>query len=432
MIRIHARRGCAGVGVSSVVAASLAVFSPASQGQAAAPGHSCGKNEIWDNGMSMCMPSPAGGMTGLLLSGQFNVFAVFSALQGSRGVDQFAAPNMFMVDAGRAVGTRQFVNIDLMGTAELWTYPDHGYPELLQIGEQRGDGTPFIDAQHPHTSPVMGLTLSDTVMLRDTVTLKLFFAPRGESTDGPVAYMHRESARDDPDAPLGHHVGQDVGHISSTVLGAQLDLGSWILEGSGFNGTEPQPTRVDLPLGSINSEAFRITYVISSEHRAMASVAHVEQTDPEYPGTTSATRLSASLYDHLALADLGIIDHTFVIGSIKRHPTDPSLTSFLDEALISRGSSDFWERIEVLQRLPSELDIPAPPALGGSNDSRWVAAMTVGYTHWVTSLSRLQLGVGSSLTMDVVPSEWASTYGHRTPLTIRVILQLRGSGRWPR
>jgi hypothetical protein len=432
MVRISALRACARTRVGPIVAVCVVAFPAAVLGQSADRGHSCGKNQAWDNRMSMCMPAPAGGETGLLLSGQFSVFAVFSALQGPRGIDQFAAPNMFMVDAAKAVGTGQLISIDLMGTAERWTYPYHGYPELLQIGEERGDGTPFIDAQHPHSSPVMGLTLSDTVALRDTETLKVFFAPRGESTDGPVAYMHRESARDNPDAPLGHHVGQDVGHISSTVLGAQLDLGTWIVEASGFNGTEPQPTRVDLPLGPINSEALRITCVMSPEHRAMASVAHAEQTDPEYPGTTSATRLSASLYDHLALADLGPIDHTFVIGSIKRHPADPVLTSFLDEAVISRGTSDLWERIEVLQRLPSELDIPMPPDLAGRNDRRWVAAMTVGYTHWMSSRSRLQLGVGSSLTMDVVPAEWASPYGHRTPLTVRVILQLRGSGRWPR
>lgn len=431
MIRSSAFRGSARTCVGSIVAGLLVSFPLPSHGQAADRGHSCGKNESWDTAMSMCMPSPGGGGSGALLSGQFNVFAVFSALQGARGVDQFAAPNMFMIDAGRAVGTGQFFNVELMGTAELWTYPYHGYPELLQIGEERSDGTPFIDAQHPHSSPVMGLTLSDTVTLRDSETLKLFFAPRGESTDGPIVYMHRESARDNPDAPLGHHVGQDVGHISSTVLGARLDVGRWAVEASGFNGTEPDPTRVALPFAPINSEAFRITYLISPEHRAMASVAHVEQSDPEYPGTTSATRISASVYDHLALTGLGPIDHTFIIGSIKRQPRDASLTSFLDEAVVNHGRSDYWERIEVLQRLPSELDIPTPPAIVGANDSRWIAAMTVGYTRWISSSSWLQLGVGSSLTMDVVPPEWASTYGHRTPLTVRVIFQVRGSSRRP-
>lgn len=376
--------------------------------------------------MSMCMPVP--GTSGLALSGQFNLFGVFSALQGPRGVDQFAAPNMFMMDAGRKIGTHQFINLDVMGTLELWTYPYHGYPELLQIGEQRSDGTPYIDAQHPHSSPIMGLTLSDTVSLGDTETLRLSFAPRGESTDGPIAYMHRQSAQDDPDAPLGHHVGQDVGHISSTVFGVQLDLGSWILEASAFNGTEPQPTRVDLPLGPINSEALRITYVITPEDRVMASVARVDQVDPTYPGATSATRLSASLYDHVTVGELGPVDHTFVIGSIKRSPDYPSLTSLLDEGVLHNGSADVWGRIEVLQRLASELEIPTNPA--GTNAVHWVSAMTIGYTYWLCRQSRIQLGVGPSLTMDVIPEAWVSAYGHRTPLSVRLIVQVRGSDAW--
>jgi hypothetical protein len=406
----------------------LAAVSPSAHGEAADSGHLCGKNETWDNGMSMCMP--VAGATSVLLSGQFNVFGVFSALQGPRGVSQFAAPDMFMGDAGKTVGTHQFINVELMGTLELWTYPYHGYPELLQIGEERSNGTPYVDAQHPHTSPVMGLTFSDTISLAGMNTLKLFFAPRGESTDGPIAYMHRESAEDDPDAPLGHHVGQDVGHISSTVFGAQLALGSWIVEASAFNGTEPQPTRVDLPLGPVNSEALRITYVISPDHRVMASVAHVDEVDPLYPLANTATRASASLYDHLTLGDIGGVNHTFVIGSIKRSPGYPSLSSFLDEAVLNHGATDVWGRAEVLQRLASELEIPEPPAVTPTNDERWVSALTIGCTHWLPWQSRIQVGVGSSLTMDVIPADWAGAYGHRRPLTFRLILQVRGSGLW--
>lgn len=397
-------------------------------GTAGAPGHVCAANEGWDNAMNMCMPSArSAGAGALLFSGRFNIFGVFSALQGPRGVDQFAAPNMFMVDVGRAITTRQFLNLNLMGTAELWTYPQRGYPQLLQIGEERSGGQPFVDAQHPHTSPIMGLTLSDTVSLDSSRTLKLFFAPRGETTDGPIAYMHRDSARDNPDAPLGHHVGQDVGHISSTVLGAQLDLGHIILEASAFNGTEPNPTVVDLPLGPINSEALRVTYAISAGHRVMGSVANVEQTDPQYPGTSSATRLSAALYDHLALGDLGPLDHTLIVGSITRHPTYSSLTSFLDEAVLQRGSFDLWGRIEVLQRLASELQIPTSP-MPGSDVKHWISAMTLGYTHWSAPRRNLQFGLGTSLTMDVVPGDWAGAYGTRTPITARLIIQLRSSG----
>jgi hypothetical protein len=375
--------------------------------------------------MSMCMPA-AGPRATWLLSGEFNVFGVFSALSGPRGITQFAAPNMFMLDAGRSLGPRQFINLDLMATTELWTYPQRGYPELLQIGEERSNGEPFVDAQHPHSSPVMGLTLSDTVTLSRASTLKVFFAPRGESTDGPIAYMHRDSARTNPDAPLGHHVGQDVGHISSTVVGGQLNLAQVTVEASVFNGDEPDPTKVDLPLGPINSEALRVTYAFAPAHRVMASIANVQQQDPQYPGTNSATRLSASLYDRFTPGGAYSLDQTLILGSITRHPTDSTLVSLLDEAVLQRGRSALWGRIELLQRLRSELQIPET---GAGDEKRWVSALTLGYTHW-SSLDRgLQIGLGGSLTLDVVPTAWTSAYGSQTPLTVRLIVQVRGSAR---
>jgi hypothetical protein len=429
MMRLKPRR----VRVAPLIVASLvAILCVVSDSGAAADmsGHTCADNESWDNAMNMCMPSAISSTAQAVVSGQFNAFGVFSVVQGPRGVDQFAAPNMFMIDAGETLGMRQFLNLNLMGTAELWTYPHRGYPELLQIGEERSDSTPYVDAQHPHSSPIMGLTLSETINLDSSRRLRLFFAPRGESTDGPVAFMHRESARDDPDAPLGHHVGQDVGHISSTVLGTQLDLERIIVEASVFNGTEPNPTIVDLPIGSLNSEALRITYTLAPAHRLMASVAHVEQQDSQYPGTTSASRLSASLYDHFAFAGVGAVDQTFIIGSITRHPAGSALTSFLDEAVLQRGVSDFWGRIEVLQRLSSELQIPTP--VGSTDEKRWVCALTLGYTHWSDPFAALQIGIGSSLTADVLPDEWSAAYGGRTPLTVRFIVQIRGSGRWQR
>jgi len=411
----------------ALVPVVCAASPPEPGGDSATSVHACAANESWDNSMSMCMPAAGSAGPHTQVSGLFNVYGVYSFLQGPRGVDQFAAPDMFMLDVARALTARQLLNLDLMGTTELWTYPRRGYPQLLQIGEEHSDGQPFVDAQHPHTSPVMGVTFSDTVTFESSATLKLFFAPRGESTDGPIAYMHRESARDDPDAPLGHHVGQDVGHISSTVLGARLDLGPVIVEASAFNGTEPDPTVVDLPLGPIDSEALRVTYALNSDNRVLASVANVKQTDPEYPGTTSATRLSASLSEHFALADLGLLDHTLVVGSITRRPTDSSLTSFLDEAVLQRGSADFWGRLEVLQRLASELEIATSP-FPASEVKRWVSALTLGYTHWVFPDRNLQIGLGSSVTVDLVPTVWASDYGSRTPLTLRLIIQLRGAG----
>src|SRR5262249_40495780 len=147
----------------------------------------------------------------IMMMFHMNTFGVYTSESGLRGRHEVSAPNMFMADLFKPVGTMHLLGIEFMGTLEKWTYPEAGYPELLQVGERNASGQPFVDAQHPHSTPIMGLTLSDTLALGDKKQLKLFAAPRGESTEGPVAFMHRVTGMVNPDAPLGHHIGQDVG-----------------------------------------------------------------------------------------------------------------------------------------------------------------------------------------------------------------------------
>jgi len=214
----------------------------------------CGDMEVWDYSMGMCMPLPMKDMPMRMAMFHGNTFFTQSWAERPRGKDAFSVPNMFMLDVGTSVGDRHYLNLDFMGTVERWTFPESGYPELLQTGEEREDGTPFIDAQHPHSSPIMGLTLSDTISLGHRKDhLKFWFSPRGQSTDGPIAFMHRSTGMVNPDAPLGHHIGQDAGHITSTVFGGAIRLSDTTLEASAFHGEEPKPTKVDLPMGKPDS-----------------------------------------------------------------------------------------------------------------------------------------------------------------------------------
>ena len=226
---------------------SMTTMSPM---QTSYPSH-CDEGFILDHAMGMCMPiakvdSP---IQMYMVHGQ--VFGGGIVQERPRGTSKIFSTSMVMADVGASLGERNYLNLDVMLTAEKWTLPQRGYPELLQIGEDDAQGNPYIDAQHPHNSPLMGLTLSDTITLNsgEGVYFKLFAAPRGETTDGPVAFMHRSTGKINPDAPLGHHVGQDVGHISSSVIGASLRRRSSILEFSAFSGKEPEPTKIDLPIG---------------------------------------------------------------------------------------------------------------------------------------------------------------------------------------
>ena len=388
----------------------------------------CTDMEVWDVAMGMCMPLPMAGMPMRMLMLHGNIFGAYTSEQGARGRNAFFSPNMVMADIGTSIGDRHYLNLDFMGTAEKWTVPSNGYPLLLQIGENQANGQPFLDAQHPHSSPVMGLTLSDTIKIdgAEKNHLKVSFAPRGESTDGPIAFMHRSTGEVNPDAPLGHHVGQDVGHISSTVIGGSLKIANTTLEASTFHGAEPQPTQVDLPIGKPDSFAFRLIEEFSSDHMAMASIAYVNGPEPDQPDILHELRYSASVYDQFQLSPSWRFYNTLIYGAITRYDHASLLNSFAEEFWFHGGRPNIWGRIEVLQRTPTELEVAG---ISLPNSGLWVAALTLGYTHEVTEFGGAHLGVGSSVTKTLLPEEFIGTYGGN-PWSGQVFLQLSGMRMW--
>jgi hypothetical protein len=367
----------------------------------------CGHMMVWDVGMGMCMPLPMTGMPMTMLMAHGNIFGVQDFESGPRGRSAISAPDMFMLDAGTTVGDHQYLNLDYMGTIEKWVYPNQGYPLLGQIGENQTNGAPFLDAQHPHNSPVMGMTLSDTIRLVDASknNIKLFFAPRGESGDGPVAFMHRPTGMANPDAPLGHHVGQDVGHISSTVIGESLKLGNTRIEVSGFNGTEPEPESTDVNLASPNSVALRLIEEFTSFTTAMISAAYVKNPEPDDTDIPFEMRFSASFYTERAVWDEWTFHTSSIFGMITKYDHASSLLSFGEEFLLRNDQQRFFGRVELLQRSPAELEIPSESNASNAVDGQWIGALTLGYTRVLFRTAGTELGLGTSGTVDFFPSD---------------------------
>ena len=388
----------------------------------------CGAMEVWDVGMAMCMPLAMPSMSMRMLMVHGNIFGVFVSEQGPRGRDSLVAPNMVMADLGSSWGEHHYFNLDLMGTAELWTFPDAGYPELLQIGETNKQGMPFLDAQHPHSSPIMGVTLSDTISFGPEKNhLKVFFAPRGESTDGPIAFMHRETGMVNPDAPLGHHIGQDVGHISSTVIGASVKWGATRLEASTFHGAEPNPEAVNLPLGSPDSFALRLIEEFDPQFTAMISAAYVNNPEPDEPDVGYENRYSASLYTQARVFSDWSFANTLIAGLVQNYDHATTLVSFGEEFVFKGVSARIWGRAELLQRTPAELEIQTS---GNPNQGEFVGALTLGYTQKIASFGNgvgntTELGVGGSVTKDGLPGDYIQAYGGN-PWTGKVFLQFGG------
>ena len=150
-----------------------------------------------------------------------------------RGDDQIGMTNWAMLMAMRPLG-RGMLHLHGMLSAEPFTVGARGYPLLLQTGESYR-GAPLRDRQHPHDL-FMELSARYEVPLAPNLGVSIYAAPVGEPAIGPVAYMHRPSAQNDPFAPLGHH-WQDATHITYGVVTAGVFTRTLQLEGTLFRSS---------------------------------------------------------------------------------------------------------------------------------------------------------------------------------------------------
>src|SRR5579864_3381075 len=173
------------------------------------------------------------GSWNLMLMGQ--AYIVETQQSGPRGSDKLWSPNAFMISVDHILGAGS-VMFQSMLSLEPATVTGERYPLLFQTGET-AYGEPLVDAQHPHDF-IMSLGVQYAHPLSENTMLQLYYAPVGDPALGPVAFPHRASAAELPEATLSHH-WQDSTHIADNVATVAIKY-KWVrLEGSGFYGTEP-------------------------------------------------------------------------------------------------------------------------------------------------------------------------------------------------
>src|SRR3989442_9038680 len=177
------------------------------------------------------------------------LFGTFNRQGSPRGEKEFVAQNWYMGMLTRKIG-KGTLTLNGMFSLDPATVGKSGYAEIFQVGEALA-GRPLIDRQHPHDL-FMQLAGIWRIPLNDTTGFTIAGGPAGEPALGPVAFMHRASAAENPAAPLGHHTF-DSTHISYGVITAALDHGPWIVEGSLFNGREPDENRWNFDFGPLDS-----------------------------------------------------------------------------------------------------------------------------------------------------------------------------------
>ena len=198
---------------------------------------------------------------------------------GPRGSREAFVQSMAMIEASRPVAD----GVDLTLRSMLSADPlmgERGYPNLFASGET-AHGLALIDRQHPHD---LLMELSGRIDVASGAGSHLFVYAGlpGEPALGPSAFMHRGSARFDPEAPITHH-WFDSTHISWGVVTAGYATRHWQVEASGFKGREPDEDRTNIETPRLDSWSVRATWNPTPSWSAQVSYGTLHSPEALHP-----------------------------------------------------------------------------------------------------------------------------------------------------
>jgi len=319
----------------------------------------------------------------------------------------------WVMGTGRRGTGRGTVVLTSMFSLEALTLRDIGSPQVFQTGETFRRA-PLIDYQHPHDL-FMGLGAQYTRPLgRATVLGSIDVV--GSPSIGPIAFMHRPSASDNPQVPLSHHY-TDSTHITPGVVRVGIGLGSWSVDASRFRGREPDENRLDLDLGALDSTAARLSWNRGSWS---GQVSGATMTRPEALAPYDAKRLSASLAYSTGDENRGI---AWLAAFGQNREIHGNLEAYLFEAnLRLTTKTTVYTRAESVAKSILDAGFHPPNAFHRHRQSQ-VGALTIGYVRDVLRSRAGGFGAGVDVTGYLVPANLEEPYG--SPVSFHVFLRYR-------
>jgi hypothetical protein len=343
------------------------------------------------------------------------LFGTYDRQGGKRGETQVRSQNWLM-----AMGSRQTragtITLAGMFTAEPLTVGLAGYSEILQEGEAYNH-LQMTDHQHPHDL-FMQLSAAWRIALGDRSSLTVAGGPVGEATLGPVAFMHRASAAENPTAPLSHHIF-DSTHVSTGVVMTRFDRGIVSVEGSVFRGREPDQDRYDIDVGALDSWAVRGWLHLGGGWTVQASHGYLHQPEELEPGDQRRTNGSISWF-RLKGSDYSAV--TVAIGRNARRYS--VVNALLAEATHHVRRTSVYGRFEDTQ-VETEIllfpEIVHRPHPGELVDP--IRAFTAGAVRDIVTTRGVAAGIGGDVTFYGLPPLLQITHGVR-PVSFHLFVRL--------
>jgi hypothetical protein len=360
------------------------------------------------------------GKWSLMWMGQ--AFLVGTQQSGPRGGDKIYSANWGMLGAARQLG-RGSLMLRTMVSLDPLTVTKRRYPLLFQTGEA-AYGTPLVDAQHPHDL-LMELSAQYARPLSERTMFNVYYAPVGDAALGPVAFPHRASALELPQATLAHH-WQDATHIANNVLTAGVSWRKLRLEASGFRGKEPNENRWNIDMGSMDSWSGRLAVFPAPKWMAQVSTGRLKR--PEQFHADDVVRTTASVHHVEPRAGGNYWASTFIWARNYKTIEKNATHAIVAESVVPVTRRNFitgrfeWSQRDELFEYDHDLAHEIEERTG-KNAFR-VAAYTVGYTRDVDLVRNLQSGIGFNVTAYSIESALKPYYGDR-PWGVNVFLRFR-------
>jgi len=356
------------------------------------------------------------GQSGWMFMQDGILFAEYNHQGGPRGGDEFVAPNWWMGMASRNTSAGR-LTFNSMLSLDPATVGQDGYGELFQAGEAL-NGKPLIDRQHPHDL-FMQLAGIWRIPINDSTGFTLAGGPVGEPALGPVAFMHRASAADNPAAPLSHHTF-DSTHIAFGIVTAAVDHGPFVFEGSVFNGREPDQNRWDFDFGRMDSVSGRVWYRPNDEWEFQASTGHLVSPEELDPGHNVERSTFSGSWTRKNGASIAAVTAGFGINNTE-HGTR---NAFFAESARHRDENTLYGRFEAVQAETALLQTGEVVDNPLADIKDTVLALTLGGVRDVWSWRGFEGGFGADVTFYGVPDSLKPMYSEH-PVSFHVFFRLR-------
>jgi len=335
--------------------------------------------------------------------------------KGSRGNEKFDAPDWLMFMGQRPVGKHGLFHFSSMLSLDAVT-GSNGYPLLFQSGEAY-KGNPIVDRQHPHDL-FSELSLGYIQALSNKLDVFVYAGYPGEPALGPVAFMHRPSALDNPDAPLSHHWA-DATHITFGVATIGIRYNNFKLEGSSFTGREPDDKRFNFDKPRFDSWSGRLSFNPSVNWALQVSHGFIKSPEALHPGE-DLHRTTASAIFSKQLPSGGTLNTTLLWG-MNKTPGHNAEQAVLGELSWRMKRLALHGRYEWVQKSVEELALDE--TVFGENILFPINAFTIGLNYDLLKIGQTRLALGAQGSLYQAPSGLDKFYGNN-PLAAELFVRI--------